>query len=257
MPDYITPVLIPRKGSGYHDTEIDAPLPSATAIRSALLSVKNHSNLYNANFTDSKHPCIDSSSPSLDSLLSNAMPEEALAILKDIVSKNAYLDTEDFAEILGYRLLSLQAHGYSDFADCTEELSNKIANNLKDYTGFDAFCQALKSKDLTYTRISRSLLHILLDITNADYDHAALAGYVPYLRILGFRKDSSELLSSIKKEASLPLISKVADAASLLSPEANIIFEKDLYASALYHQLLTTKKGQAPMNDYTNQIVIV
>lgn len=247
LPDYITPVLIPRKGCGYHDTQIDAPLPSATAIRSTLFAKNSKS----VSSTDS-----DTFSAGID-MLSNAMPEEAFAILKDIVCKNAFLDTEDISEILGYRLLSLQNYGYTDFADCTQELSNKITNCLKDYTGFDAFCQLLKSKDLTYTRLCRCLLHILLDIQTLDYDNGRECGYAPYLRILGFRKDSSELLTAIKKEAAVPIISKVADASSLLSPEANLVFEKDLYASALYHQILTVKKGQPAANDFTNQIVIV
>ena len=236
LPDYISPVLIPRKGAGYHDTQIDAPLPSATAIRSVL---------------------FDKNTPLAMNLLSNAIPEAAFTILKDIVSNNAFLDTEDISEILGYRLLSLQTLGYTDFADCSEDFSNKIINSLKHYTGFDTFCQILKSKDLTYTRICRSLLHILLDIQTLDYENGCECGYAPYLRILGFKKASSELLSEIKNKASVPMISKVADAASILSPEANMVFEKDLYAASIYHQLLTLKKGQPVANDFTNQIVIL
>jgi len=234
LPDYIEPILIPRTGSGYHDTEIDAPFPSATAIRKILFDKET-----------------------IAKQLANAMPKESLSILEDIIHKNALVDTEDLAEILGYRLLSLQKNGYTDFFDCTQELSNKITNSVKDYTGFYAFCQMLKSKDLTHTRICRSLLHILLDIQNADYENAKACGYTPYLRILGFKKDSSELLSAIKKEASVPIISKVADAASILTPEANAVFEKDLYAASLYHQILTVKKGLPPANDFTNQIVIL
>ncbi len=255
LPDYIEPVLIPRKGAGYHDTEIDAPLPSATAIRGALLG-KTDTSRANSLSTTLLNSHADNNSGALQ-FLSNAMPKEALTILKDIVNKNAVLDTEDISEILGYRLLSLQNYGYTDFADCTQELSNKLTNCLKDYTGFDAFCQLLKSKDLTYTRICRSLLHILLDIRTSDYEHGHDCGYAPYLRILGFRKDASELLTEIKKASAVPMISKVADASSILTPEANAVFEKDLYASALYHQILTVKKGQPVANDYTNQIVIV
>lgn len=246
LPDYITPVLIPRKGSGYHDTEIDTPFPSASAIRSVLFRKDTLSE--GVNFTDT----ID-----VEQLLSESMPEESYKILKDIISEGALLDTEDISEILGYRLLSLSKYGYADYGDCTTDFSNKILNHLKDYTCFDAFCQSLKSKDLTYTRICRNLLHILLDIRNEDYDNGSACGYVPYLRMLGFRKESADLLSEIKEKAHVPLISKVADADSLLTPECYEVFEKDLSVSAIYHQLLTTRKGQPAKNDFTSQIVIL
>ena len=246
LPDYITPVLIPRKGAGYHDTDIDTPFPSASAIRSVLFRKDTLSE--GVNFTDT----ID-----IEQLLSESMPEESFQILKDRITEGALLDTEDISEILGYRLLASAKYGFADYGDCTTDFSNKILNHLKDYTCFDAFCQSLKSKDLTYTRICRNLLHILLDIRNEDYDNGAACGYAPYLRMLGFKKDSSELLSEIKEKAHVPLISKVADADSLLTPECYDVFEKDLTVSAIYHQLLTTRKGQPAKNDFTNQIIIL
>lgn len=242
LPDYITPVLIPRKGAGYHDTEIDTPLPSATAIRKALFR-KDVANPANAG--------------NLDYLLSKAMPAEACAILKESITRNALLDTEDFSEILGYRLLSLEKEGYTAFADCSEDFSNKITNQLRTYTGFHNFCELLKSKDITYTRVCRNLLHILLDIRCDDYENGIDCGYAPYLRMLGFKKDSSKLLTEIKDRSHVPLISKVADAASILSPESYAVFEKDLYVSSIYHQLLTTKRGLPAANDYTSPIVVL
>ena len=233
LPEHITPVLIQRKGSGYHDKAIDVPLPSATAIREILLQ---------------KEADIPA--------LTKAMPKESLAVLADSLSCGALLDTEDFSSILGYRLLSLEKEGYYEYADSNPELSNKIKNQLKNYTGFKAFCQALKSKDLTYTRVSRLLLHILLDIKQTDYAFAQALDYVPYLRVLGFRQEAATLLHSIKKEAHVPLITKVADAASILSPEAYSIFEKDLYAASIYNQVLAVKNHQPPVNEYTSQIVI-
>ena len=246
LPDYISPVCIHRKGAGYHDTEIDTPYPSASAIRSVLFRKDMLSE--EANFTDTIN---------IEELLSEAMPQDSLDILNERISQNALMDTEDISEILGYRLLSQAGYGFEDFADCTLDFSNKIMNHLKDYTCFDAFCQDLKSKDLTYTRICRNLLHILLDIRSKDYEHGAVCGYVPYLRMLGFRKDSSELLSAIKEKAYVPLISKVADADTLLTPECYQVFAKDISVSSIYQQLLTTRKGLPVANDFTQPIVIL
>lgn len=235
LPDSITPVMVHRKGAGYHEEALTNEFPSATAIRKAI-------------FESDKETITQ---------LADAVPNEVFPILMDSIQRNAIMDTDDLSDILGYRLLSLSKNGYQEYADCNEELSNKILNLLNTYTGFESFCQSLKSKDLTYTRISRLLLHILLDIKQEDYLLGKEQGYAPYLRVLGFRKDATSLLSAIKKEASVPLISKVADAASYLPQDAYSLFEKDLYASAIYHQVMTVKKGQTPANDFTSPIVIL
>ena len=239
LPSHIKPVLIPRKGAGYFDTEINTEIPSATAIREAIFSDEN------------------ADKENLFELLAAAMPEEAYPVLKEFLEKYCCMETNDFSSMLGYRLLSLSETDYSHFADCNKDFSNKIKNNLKDYVNIESFTELLKSKDLTYTRISRCLLHILLNITQANYSIGRAIGYTPYLRVLGFRKDASELLSEIKEKAYVPLISKVADASSELGYETYKIFENDLFASALYYQALASKSNTKPLNEYTNQIVII
>lgn len=236
LPNNITPILIPRKGAGYHDTDIDHTLPSASAIREAIAMPETERDLEK---------------------IAAAMPEEAYNILLPLLENHALLENDDFSEMLGYCLLSLQHHGYSDFADCTNDFSNKILKNLKGYVSVNAFTEKLKSKDMTYTRVSRNLLHILLGIKQADYSIGKAIGYISYLRVLGFREESKPLLTKIKKTASVPIITKVADASTKLDYGTYKMFEKDLFASSLYYQTLARKSNQAPMNEFTNQIVIL
>lgn len=236
LPDEIQPVLIPRKGAGYHDTNIDTALPSASAIRETLALSKEELDLEK---------------------IAVAMPEKAYKILLPLLEKNEILNNDDFSDMLGYCLFSLQHRGYSDYADCTLDFSNKVSKNLKDYVSVDAFTQQLKSKDMTYTRVSRNLLHILLGIKQADYSIGKAIGYTPYLRILGFRDEAKPLLNKIKKNANVPIITKVADASSKLDYGTYKLFEKDLFASSLYYQVLARKSKQTPLNEFTNQIVIL
>lgn len=236
LPDEIQPVLIPRKGAGYHDTNIDTALPSASAIRETLALSKEELDLEK---------------------IAVAMPEKAYKILLPLLEKNEILNNDDFSDMLGYCLFSLQHRGYSDYADCTLDFSNKVSKNLKDYVSVDAFIQQLKSKDMTYTRVSRNLLHILLGIKQADYSIGKAIGYTPYLRILGFRDEAKPLLNKIKKNANVPIITKVADASSKLDYGTYKLFEKDLFASSLYYQVLARKSKQTPLNEFTNQIVIL
>ena len=81
-------------------------------------------------------------------------------------------------------------------------------------------------------------------------------GYIPYLRILGFRKESAPLLRRLKEEATVPMISKVADASTLLSKDAYALLQKDLQAAELYNQLIRVKTGVHIPNDFSHEIVI-
>ena len=81
--------------------------------------------------------------------------------------------------------------------------------------------------------------------------------YVSYARILGFRKDASELLSCIKKQTSIPLISKLADAESTLTEDDFAQLQQTLTASHLYNSILSHKTGGKMQHEYEKQIVIV
>lgn len=236
LPNNIEPILIPRKGAGYHDNEIDTEFPSASAIREALLG--------------------ENAEESID-LVANAMPAEAFCILKELFDKGALIDSNDISDVLGYCLLCLSHRGYESFADCTKDLSNKIRNHLNEYVTFDDFVMTLKSKDLTYSRISRCLLHILLNIKQTDYNIGKAIGFAPYLRVLGFKKDSSDLLSEIDCHASAPIITKVADAEKILDYETYKIFERDILASNLFYQRMANKSHTKPVNEFTHQMVIL
>lgn len=233
IPDSIEPILIKREGAGYHDTEIDTILPSASAIRKSLWDDAD-----------------------MD-LIASAMPKESFVLLKNAHAHNHLLTTNDFSDSLGYCLLSQAPLGFAAYADCNQDFSNKIKNALKEYVFFEDFIDTLKSKDMTYTRVNRCLLHILLGIKQTDYTIGRAIGYAPYLRILGFKNVSSNLLSEMKRKASAPIISKVADASTLLDYETNKFFDKDIFASNLYYQHVARKAGTKPKNEYTTQIVIL
>ena len=236
MPDSIQPMLIKREGAGYHDTEMNTDLPSASAIRRSIFDTDA-----DLNFEE----------------LEKAMPQESYALLKKAYEYNQLITTNDFSDSLGYRLLSQNHTSFATYADCTQDFSNKIKNHLKDFVFFEDFVDALKTKDMTYTRISRCLLHILLDIKQSDYTIGRAIGYASYLRILGFRRASSTLLSKMKRSTDTPIISKVADAEILLDYETNKFFDKDIFASNLYYQHVARKSGAKPKNEFTSQIVIL
>lgn len=247
----LTPYLIKREGAGYHETtfhdsltlNVSAPIASATAIRNVL----------------TKHTADNSDTPlSALSELSAAMPQDVLIIIEEYLSSCSLLQADDFSSILSYLLLSKSIAQLAEIADCNAEIANRLRKNRFKCTSFSEFCASNKSRDITYTRMSRILLHLILNITDTDYKRGKDLDYIPYLRILGFRRESSALLRTLKESSCVPLISKLADASGLLAPDAHTMLEKDIFAANLYEQVLSQKtKKTTSRSEYTREIVIL
>ena len=231
----ITPIPIKRQGQGYHSKTIDSPLASASAIRKYLYndSAKNKD------------------------MLSTFLPDNTLNKLMEYENKYGFIYANEISGLLHYKLLLNKKEGFTDFLDCNEELSNKIKNNIINYKNFSQFCELLKSKNYTYSRISRVLLHILLEIKDSNVNYPEFLDNAPYLRVLGFKKDSSALLSQIKKEATAPLISKMADASNHLNESGKILIDKDIFAADIYNLLINSHNKDTIKNDFSHKIVII
>ncbi len=229
----IKPYLIKREGANYHEETISssetAPA-SATAIRKELYSSELES-------------------------LTNTMPDSSFTILKEYLATNALLQTNDFSNILGYKLLTTDVATLEKVADATADMANRISRFKMSFSTFKGFCEYCKSKDITFTRIRRVLLHLVLGITEEDYALGEALDYIPYLRILGFRKASSELLSELKVCAQVPVISKLADASTLLPANAMTILEKDIFSADLYEQVCATKSNRTSRSEFIRNIV--
>ncbi len=230
----MNPFTIRRAGNDYSSGEIKpAQLCSALAIRLALFSGRDVSEVR-------EH-----------------MPDSVSNALSEALQNGTLLRRNNFSSILFYKLISEKEQGYTSYLDISEELSERIINRLNEFCSFENFCDLLKTKEITYSRISRCLLHILLNIKKEDMDFGKSLDYVPYARILGFRKDSTELLSSIKEHSSIPMISKLADAPKILDANAYRFLEKELYMNEIFHGVVGVKTEKAPENEFSTPIVIV
>ena len=70
--------------------------------------------------------------------------------------------------------------------DVSEELANRICSRLNYFFNYKQFCDLLKTRELTQTRINRALLHIMLGIKKTDVEEYIDGGYHFYARLLGF-----------------------------------------------------------------------
>lgn len=225
----IVPVTVRRQGDPYHETVVNkdpSVFSSASAIRNVI--EQNHG------------------------------PENTAVSSENLPS--CFLTCNDFSLLLHYKLLTQAGRGFTGYLDCTQDLSDKIVKNLPAFTDFTGFCSLLKSKDITYSRISRVLTHILLDITAPDSFKDPLAARnlpVPYARLLGFKKASSDLLAAIKKNSSIPLISKLADASSLMNNAAFMQMKQDIMAGNIYESVFSNKYKKEMLNEYRQSPVIL
>ncbi len=232
---------IKRNGNGYHDTSLEKEVfASATAIRELLEKSINNDNDYD-----------DTIQVPMD--LENYIPKSVYSIISE--KKNDYVIQNAFSTLLHYKLLSEGNSSLERFADVSTDLSDKIRKNIRHYQSYDGFCELLKSKELTYSRINRALTHILLNITQEMYEDVKANDYAGYARILGFRKEASPLLSEISKKTTIPLISKLADASKLLTDRELKYLEHDIFCSHVYESIVASKRGTAINNEYQREII--
>ena len=255
----IKPMPLLRKGSGYHEETLTAGLlPSATAIRELLSNTcTKHSDLATATDKNTESFC-NSLGLKLGNFnftqLSDAVPGTVASIIKEN-SNQLLLSKDALSLLLKYKLLS--ERNYLDkYADVTPDLADKIRKNLNHFQTFSQFADLLKSKDLTHTRITRALIHILLNITQDMYTDVKANDYAPYARVLGFRKRALPLLSEIGKNTSIPLITKLANAHTLLSPQDYTLLEHDIFCSHVYESVVADKSGMPFRNEFARKIVI-
>lgn len=218
---------IQRVGAGYHEENLHETFSSASAIRSSF-----HAN--NFTFED----------------LTSHVPESVTYLMEKNYLKRFPLEADDYSLLLKYKLLSETKDSLLKYADMSEELANRILNRRNQFTTWTAFCELLKTKEVTYSRISRVLLHILLNIYSFDKKD------VFYARILGFRRDDSDILRNMKDNSSIPLITKLGTAPELVESGTKMLMQ-DIFASDLYESVIANKYHNSFINEYQKQLVIL
>lgn len=230
---HIQPVPIARIGSGYHANDLDTSFASATGIRSYLNGLADfYSDL---------------------SALELWMPQNAFFTLCESLESHPLMFEEDFSAMLGYRLV--MEDSFTDYADSSTELSNRILKKREYFSTIGGFLDDLKTKEVTYTRLSRLLTHILLNIKEKDYGLYRNLDYVPYGKILGFREDAAPLLKAMKQHSSIPLLTSPLDKKQQLDENARILLQKDVLASEIYRMAAVQKSGFSIPNEYKRKFL--
>lgn len=248
----IRPYTILRKDSRYHaDTlETDGGFSSATAIRKLLLF--SGSSLR----TDMDTPYDEPKLSSVLTRLEDHVPPECVSLLERTHLIRYPVYSNDFSLLVKYQLMQESRGTLTRYADISEELANRIMKHLNDFQNFDQFCDLLKTKEVTYSRISRALLHVILGIRSSLFEQLREDRMVHYARMLGFVRKDREVLSLIKNRSSVPLIPKLSDM-DALSERGEQMLHLDIFASNLYESVISNKFKTPFCNEYSHPLVIV
>ncbi|MFR6582592.1 MAG: nucleotidyltransferase family protein [Ruminococcus sp.] len=255
----ISPVSIKREGNDYHENTLsENHFPSASAIRNAILDF-NAPPKGDSSDTEHSH-CFLSESPEtsiqnfafLADMAKNFYQQIPWNYFLQAISGNRFLLENDLDTLYRYCLLQETEESLCTYLDMSHALARRILSCRDQYETFSQFASLLKTKEITQTRIQRALLHMLLHIQSVP-------AQIPYAQVLGFRKNSSALLGKIKKCGSIPLLTKLPDAAAVLenAPQAMDLLNETTFASNLYESILAQKNSTSYVHEYRQQIIIV
>ncbi len=176
-------VPVQRLG-GYHATALTEPLPSATALRGAILRGDWQN-------------------------VRRAMPEEAFAILQSAAAEGHIHRPEALDSALLYRLRTMTDSDYAALPDLSEGIEHRLRAAAQTARTREELLQTAKTRRYPYARLSRLATHALLGFTG---DQLAAEAQPQAAWLLGFRMDAKALFAHFKQHGTLPILGKAADA---------------------------------------------
>ncbi len=241
--------MIPRMGDSYHCVELPHSAlsvsgngfrsfcPSATAIREYLLTE------YRA----------ESGDDPLSALRGN-VPASVLRTLCHACQEHQLLREDDFSDLLSYALITNKDR-LDTFGSGNPDLAYRTANRLEQYDSWSGFSALLKTKNQTYTAVSRYLAHVLLQLHRDDFSLAEEYARAPYARLLGFCKSAVPLLKSVRAQSEIPVLVQTARDSASLNGDQKHLLDLDIQSSEIYKQILYTKSGRNLKSEYRQSTI--
>ncbi len=150
--------------------------------------------------------------------IKNYVPDSVYKILDD----RLVVDFNMFTEHLKYKILSATKEDLKGIFNITEGFENRV-KKIRDFEDIDDLISQLLTRRYPHSNIRRSLIHIL-----CNTEKNVLTSFeIPYIRILGMNQVGQQYLNLIKKDLTIPLISKI-------SGSKHPYLEMELKASKIY-----------------------
>lgn len=227
------PHTITRKGSNYNDKTISQTMASASALRNAIFNNRTEE-IY-------KH-----------------IPPQCHDILRTSISQGkAPVFLKEFIPALHYCMRMQSPEQMKHIFEVTEGLENRIYKAFNTNYDIDDIISFIKTKRYTQTHIQRILLHILLQIQKKDMLYFNQNGYCPYIRVLGFRREKQNILSMLKKQSTLPLLTNLKQYQNILDNKGQYLLSIETKSTDIYF-MASPNKIYCHMNqDFTQPMVMI
>ena len=169
------------------------------------------------------------------------------------------LEANDLSEILNFCLLSLKREGthYTQYGDMSAEMARRLEHCLLKQVSWEGRIEQLKTRQYTYTRISRALLHMVLGLTDARVQSYKEAGRAPIRQNPGVQERVSGTAGPGKAENRHSADYQDCRRPHILTGTALDMFSQDIYASHIRQTLLSEKLEKPVLNEYNQPICIL
>ena len=228
----ILPLTIRRKGD-YNSLSLSNGYASASAVRKAL--TEENSTEAMLHLPENTHDLYN----------------KALSIGTAPVFWDALMPA------LHYKLRTTSIEELKEIAEVTEGLENRILHSIDSCYSFEEMMDFIKTKRYTRTKIQRILLHILLDIKESEVSYFLNLPKMPYVRVLGFQKDHSDILADLTEQAKCPVLTNLKKAPALLNEDGLAMLALEKTATDLHALAYPNPIYRAPNQDFTNPLVIL
>ena len=201
----IKPICINRIGADYNDDFAIDDFASATHIRTLISS---------------------------NQLFNDYIPENVINLYNECISTGNMVSFEKY-NISALTLLRLKLSEKSDtIANMAEGLENRVNEAINNSNSLCEIYDRAKTKRYTHSRIRRAVFCRQFDITDAD-----LKIEVPYCRLLGFKKNSADVMGELVKKCSLPFITRYSEIEKL-DEDAQRVFSFEEKTTDIYNLVL-------------------
>lgn len=211
---------IQRQGAGYLDSTLQ-PMASATAIRKTM----EEGNI---------------------AILKEYLPSCSFEILQaELAAGQVIYSLRAFEQAILLLLRSASPAELAQLPELSEGLENRFyANHNAD--SLEHFLRQVKTKRYTYSRLQRSLCHLLLQIGKKA--EPLYEGPAQYASVLGYNSTGQALLSQWRKKTKLPLITQPQKQMRELSAQAAEMLRYDLLAADLWRLGIADKTARSQLH---------
>lgn len=219
----ITPVIIPRHLSHYHDNLPTHHITSAQAMRTLL-------------YKNGPAACMP------------YLPPLICGFFEGQVALGRYFTPDiSYSKAVLAAVKKMTAEELSQLPNVTEGLENRIYEVAKSSYELEEFLTRLKTKRYTRTRLNRIATSAYLGLV------ASLCPVSPpYARVLGFNTTGQDILKQMRKTSFIPVITKPAHI-HRQNQQCRQLFALECRATSLYNLLL---KSPTQWEDMTKSPIV-